>query len=71
MGIVDASVGLMTFNVFVTILGCGDDEDDDDGENDEAGADSAELREELEDGDCGEETVDGSGGQYARVTLVD
>ena len=49
-------IGLMTFNVFVTIFGSGEGENEDDGKEYEAGIDGAEEREELEDGDSCEES---------------
>ena len=56
MGEVDLSIGLVTFEVFVTILdGCGK-KDDDDWEKHETWADCAEEGEELEDCDGSEET---------------
>ena len=57
MGKIDPSVGLMTLEVLVPILSTCDEEDDNERKDDETWGDGAELREELEDGDCGEETA--------------
>ena len=47
---VDPTVRLMTFDVFVSILDGSDAEDDKDGQEDDPGGDGGELWEELEDG---------------------
>jgi hypothetical protein len=61
-GVVHATVRLMALDVFVSVLYGGDAEDDDDGEEDEAGRDGGELWEELENGNEEEEAVDGEDG---------
>lgn len=58
-GVVHAPVRLMALNVFVSVLDGSNAEDDDDGEEDEAGRDGGELWEELEDGDEEEEAAEG------------
>lgn len=49
----------MTFNVFVTIFRGGEDEDKRNREDDKAGTDCTEEREELENGDACKETGGG------------
>lgn len=56
---VHATVRLMALNVFVGVLDGGDAEDDDDGQENEAGGDGGELWEELEDGNEEKEAVEG------------
>jgi hypothetical protein len=58
--VVDGSVGLMSLDVFVSVLGSGDGEDSEKGEDDETGRDGGEFGEELEDGDSEEEDIGNS-----------
>lgn len=44
---VDLTVGLMSFDILVAILGGGDSDDDNEGEEDKAGRNCGKSREEL------------------------
>ena len=58
-GVIYATVGLVTFDVFIAVLEGGNQEDDDKREDDKAGRDGGKFGKELEDGDGQEKSAVG------------